>query len=84
MLPKLRWASDETDVRTVTLSFPFRSETAQDCPRLSVVCREFVPREGIDILIDVWEGDNGERLVLKFPAWAIVGLTQSDWVQLEH
>lgn len=71
-LPTLKWATDETQVRHITLAFPFKGGSTADHPTLSMGCREFVPRDGIDILTDVWEGDDGEKLILEFPAWALV------------
>ncbi|KAH7318672.1 hypothetical protein B0I35DRAFT_432678 [Stachybotrys elegans] len=68
-LPLLRWAADEQTTRRIYVEFPFLGIPSSCRPRMPVDCRKFVPRDS-DILEDVWEGSDGDKLTLTFPPFA--------------
>lgn len=68
-LPHLRWAADAVSQRIIRVQYPFTIHLDTPRPTMPIICRKFTYKS-IDILKDVWEGENGDRLVLEFPPFA--------------
>jgi hypothetical protein len=71
-LPELRWASEDRTVHTLTLAYPFLLPSQNNRSVLEVQCRMFKPREGKDILTDVWQKSDGTNQIVVFPPLACV------------
>ncbi|KAI0855002.1 hypothetical protein F4860DRAFT_497665 [Xylaria cubensis] len=67
VLPELRWASEDRTVHTLTLAYPFLLPSQNNRSVLEVQCRIFKPREGKDILTDVWQKSDGTNQTIVFP-----------------
>ncbi|KAK7216190.1 hypothetical protein V2G26_004193 [Clonostachys chloroleuca] len=78
-LPHLRWAADAVSQRIIRVQYPFTIHLDTPRPTMPIICRKFTSKS-IDILKDVWEGENGDRLVLEFPPFACydTDVTSSD------
>ncbi|KAI0199892.1 hypothetical protein F4808DRAFT_194952 [Astrocystis sublimbata] len=69
-MPDLKWASENRTIRTLELVYPFLFRPQNnEANVLRIECRSFRPREGEDILIDVWPRSDGSKQVIEFPPW---------------
>ncbi|KAF2189587.1 hypothetical protein K469DRAFT_43461 [Zopfia rhizophila CBS 207.26] len=69
-LPHLQWDANVRYSRTLQLRYPFKRASTDTLPELQLTCRKFVPKLNQDVLIDVWEGTDGRKLIIEFPSWA--------------